>query len=158
MDYRMEVDADSLTEKPGDRTPEETEESKNEQSASGLTEQMEALDLQSQPEGTSQAKKGKKKRAKGAKGAAANEESKSTEHTGPRTRSRFAAFLAQKKQDEALKKMRIGVVYDELMLMHREHNGDHPERPERVMAIYLNLVKKGLFQQLIRIDSEEAVD
>jgi hypothetical protein len=36
----------------------------------------------------------------------------------------------------------VGVVFDEEMLLHREHHNDHPERPERAMAIYLNLVKK----------------
>jgi len=52
--------------------------------------------------------------------------------------------------------MRIGVVFDEQMLLHRKHREDHPERPERIMAIYLNLVKKGLYSQLVAIDSEEA--
>lgn len=41
--------------------------------------------------------------------------------------------------------MKIGVVFDEIMMLHREHKDDHPERPERIMAVYLNLVKKGLF-------------
>ena len=54
--------------------------------------------------------------------------------------------------------MRIGVVFDELMLLHREHKDDHPERPERIMAIYLNLIKKNLFDKLIRIDSDAATD
>lgn len=54
--------------------------------------------------------------------------------------------------------MRIGVVFDELMMLHREHREDHVERPERVMAIYLNLVKKQLFERLVRIDSEVASD
>lgn len=52
----------------------------------------------------------------------------------------MAAFASQKK---AMKPQRVGVVYDEEMLLHRKHEDeDHPERPERVMAIYLNLVKK----------------
>lgn len=41
-----------------------------------------------------------------------------------------------------MRKPRVGVVYDEEMLLHRHHQEDHPERPERVMAIYLNLIKK----------------
>jgi len=96
----------------------------------------------------------KKKRTRAPKAA---EETK-TEGPAMRTRGRLAAFLANKKQDDSLKKMRIGVVFDELMMLHREHKNDHPERPERVMAIYLNLIKKELFSQLIRIESEEAVD
>ena len=40
------------------------------------------------------------------------------------------------------RKQRVGVVYDEEMLLHRHHHEEHPERPERVMAIYLNLIKK----------------
>ena len=54
--------------------------------------------------------------------------------------------------------MRIGVVFDELMMLHRQHGEHHPERPERIMAIYLNLVKKGLFDSLVRIESEVAAD
>ena len=57
-----------------------------------------------------------------------------------------------------MKKQRVGVVFDEAMMLHREHRDEHPERPERIMAIYLNLVKKNIFSQLIRIDSDEAVD
>jgi len=52
--------------------------------------------------------------------------------------------------------MRIGVVFDEQMLLHKKYRDSHPERPERIMAIYLNLVKKGLFSQLVEIDSDIA--
>lgn len=46
-----------------------------------------------------------------------------------------------------LAKPKVGVVFDEEMLLHRNHREHHPERPERAMAIYLNLIKKGyLFQ------------
>ena len=41
--------------------------------------------------------------------------------------------------------MRIGVVFDEQMLLHKKHRMFHVERPERIMAIYLNLIKKGIF-------------
>jgi hypothetical protein len=40
-------------------------------------------------------------------------------------------------------KPKVGVVYDEEMMLHKNHREYHPERPERAMAIYLNLVKKG---------------
>ena len=52
--------------------------------------------------------------------------------------------------------MKIGVVFDDQMTLHRSHRKDHPERPERLMAIYLNLVKKDLYKKMIVIDSEEA--
>ena len=55
-----------------------------------------------------------------------------------------------------MKKMRIGVVFDEAMMLHKEHQDGHPECPERIMAIYLNLIKKNLFSQLVRIGSEVA--
>ena len=42
------------------------------------------------------------------------------------------------------------------MTLHRSHRKEHPERPERLMAIYLNLVKKELYKQMHVIDSEEA--
>mmetsp|Transcript_11092 Transcript_11092/g.18594 ORF Transcript_11092/g.18594 Transcript_11092/m.18594 type:complete len:139 (-) Transcript_11092:1244-1660(-) len=44
------------------------------------------------------------------------------------------------------------------MLLHRHHREEHPERPERVMAIYLNLVKKELWSSMIRIDAVPASD
>ena len=50
------------------------------------------------------------------------------------------------------------MVYDEEMLLHRNHDGYHPERPERVMAIYLNLIKKDIWDKLIRIDAFPAED
>jgi len=51
------------------------------------------------------------------------------------------------------------VVYDEEMLLHRNHADDlHPERPERVMAIYLNLVKKNLWKDLVRIEAIPATN
>ena len=128
------------------------QEGKNDQST-GLTEQMERLSLgeDSEETKTGGAKKKKKKKAPAA----------SVEFVdGPaaRTRGRLAAFLANKKQEVVLKKMRIGVVFDELMTLHRDHKELHPERPERVMAIYLNLIKKGLYSELRRIQSEEATD
>ena len=52
--------------------------------------------------------------------------------------------------------MKIGVVYDDQMALHRSHRKEHPERPERLMAIYLNLVKKQLYKDMVVIDSEEA--
>lgn len=41
-----------------------------------------------------------------------------------------------------MRAQRVGVVYDEEMLLHKSYHLEHPERPERAMAIYLNLVKK----------------
>lgn len=57
-----------------------------------------------------------------------------------------------------MKPQKVGVVFDEEMLLHRLHNEYHPERPERVMAIYLNLVKKNLWDSLVRIDAIPATD
>lgn len=54
--------------------------------------------------------------------------------------------------------MRIGVVFDEQMLLHRKHRVFHVERPERIMAIYLNLIKKDLLSQLVELDSDEAAE
>lgn len=50
--------------------------------------------------------------------------------------------MMQQQKEDAVKEQRVGVVYDEEMLLHRSHVQEHPERPERAMAIYLNLVKK----------------
>jgi acetoin utilization deacetylase AcuC-like enzyme len=57
-----------------------------------------------------------------------------------------------------MKPQKVGVVFDEEMLLHRLHNEYHPERPERVMAIYLNLVKKKVWDSLVRIDAIPATD
>lgn len=51
-------------------------------------------------------------------------------------------MMRQQKDKDLVKKQRVGVVYDEEMLLHRKHQEEHPERPERAMAIYLNLIKK----------------
>ena len=42
------------------------------------------------------------------------------------------------------------------MTLHQSHRDEHPERPERIMAIYLNLIDKGIYNNLVKIDSEEA--
>ena len=44
------------------------------------------------------------------------------------------------------------------MTLHQSHREDHPERPERVMSIYLNLLDKGIYDQLIKLDSDEATE
>ena len=72
-----------------------------------------------------------------------------------RTRGRIADFI---KTHPQLRKPKIGVVYDNIMTLHESHREDHPERPERIMAIYLNLLDKGIFDQLIQLDSDEATE
>ena len=44
------------------------------------------------------------------------------------------------------------------MTLHESHREEHPERPERVMAIYLNLLDKGIYDQLVKLDSDEATE
>ena len=44
------------------------------------------------------------------------------------------------------------------MTLHESHREEHPERPERVMAIYLNLLDKGIYDQLIKLESDEATE
>ena len=44
------------------------------------------------------------------------------------------------------------------MTLHESHREEHPERPERVMAIYLNLLNKGIYDQLIKLESDEATE
>lgn len=68
-------------------------------------------------------------------------------------------------------KPKVGVVFDEEMLLHKNHREHHPERPERAMAIYLNLINKGylilykfylifprIYKELIALDAEPADD
>jgi len=93
---------------------------------------MAALDIHDGSEGQK-----KKKPRKKAKQTEKNENSISN-----RTRSRFAEFV---KNNTLPKKPKIGVVYDNIMTLHECHREEHPERPERVMAIYLNLLDKGIY-------------
>lgn len=74
----------------------------------------------------------------------------STETTKMTLRSRIQEFKDQQNKlgkrcapKILLVKPRVGVVFDEQMLLHKSHSEHHPERPERAMAIYLNLIKKG---------------
>jgi len=71
-------------------------------------------------------------------------------HDGPamRTRKSLAQHLSKLP-----KKQKVGYVYDDFMLLHRSHKIEHMERPERLMAVYLNLVDKQLLNQLVKIDS-----
>ena len=64
-------------------------------------------------------------------------------------RSRIKAMQQNQK-----KETKTGVVYDEIMLLHRSHRESHPERPERLMAVYLNLVKKDIWRTLVKIDGD----
>ena len=69
------------------------------------------------------------------------------------TRARFTQY---QEQNKGMRPQRVGVVYDDMMLMHRCHDKHHPERPERLMAVYLNLLKKDLYSRLKEIHSEQA--
>ena len=55
-------------------------------------------------------------------------------------------------------KPKVGVVYDDFMLLHRAHREKHPERPERLMAVYLNLIKKDLLKNMVEIESAMATE
>ncbi len=58
------------------------------------------------------------KKKKGKKGTTAQ----STDGPATRTRSRLAAFIAQQKSTQVKsRKMRIGVVFDEMMLLHKKY-------------------------------------
>jgi hypothetical protein len=59
-----------------------------------------------------------------------------------------------KAKGPIMRKPKVGVVYDNIMTLHQSHREEHPERPERIMAIYLNLIDKGIYSDLIKIDSE----
>jgi acetoin utilization deacetylase AcuC-like enzyme len=52
----------------------------------------------------------------------------------------------------------IGYVFDERMLQHKDHSNTHPERPERAMVIYSNLIAKGYNDKLVRIEATEVTD
>ena len=55
----------------------------------------------------------------------------------------------------SLKQEKVGYVFDEKMLLHKDFSDNHVERPERAMSIYMNLYFKGLLDKLVRIKSDE---
>jgi acetoin utilization deacetylase AcuC-like enzyme len=55
-------------------------------------------------------------------------------------------------------KPKVGVVFDEEMMLHKCYKAYHPERPERIMSIYLNLINKGIYEDLIKLECELAED
>jgi acetoin utilization deacetylase AcuC-like enzyme len=57
-----------------------------------------------------------------------------------------------------MRKPKVGVIFDEEMLLHKLSTDHHPERPERAMAIYLNLIKKGIYKELVQLPFEPAED
>ena len=58
----------------------------------------------------------------------------------------------------SLKQEKVGFVFDERMLLHKDFTGGHVERPERAMSIYMNLHFKGLIDKLVHLPSEEITD
>jgi acetoin utilization deacetylase AcuC-like enzyme len=55
----------------------------------------------------------------------------------------------------SLEKNSVGFAFDERMLLHKKQDHKHPEKPERALVIYANLIAKGLTEKLIRIESKE---
>ncbi len=70
---------------------------------------------------------------------------------GPAMRTRKS--IAQ-HMSKLPRKQKVGYVYDDFMLLHRSHKVDHMERPERLMAVYLNLIDKQLLEKLVKINAE----
>jgi acetoin utilization deacetylase AcuC-like enzyme len=58
----------------------------------------------------------------------------------------------------SIKTEKIGYVFDEKMLTHKDFSMTHAEKPERAMSIYMNLIFKGLSEKLVRLPSEEITD
>ena len=118
---------------------------------SGLTEDMDKLSIEGTNEDaydkTSQTSEPTKTKKKGKKKGTA---AQAITTAPPVTRSRLAAMKAALP-----KKQKDGVVYDDFMLLHRSHLQEHPERPGRPMAIYLILVQKDIYKQLVQVYSEE---
>mmetsp|Transcript_2258 Transcript_2258/g.1599 ORF Transcript_2258/g.1599 Transcript_2258/m.1599 type:complete len:107 (+) Transcript_2258:170-490(+) len=84
-------------------------------------------------------KKGNKKKSEG--GPAVN------------LRSRIREYQQTQQQ---VQKPKVGVVFDEEMLLHKSHGQYHPERPERLMAIHLSLTENGLYENLVKLECEPA--
>ena len=52
----------------------------------------------------------------------------------------------------------VGVIYDEDMLLHEQHEADHCERPDRIKAIYDHFNTEGILSKLVRIPIKLAID
>jgi acetoin utilization deacetylase AcuC-like enzyme len=63
--------------------------------------------------------------------------------------------IENKIEKLSLEKNLVGFAFDERMLLHKKQDYTHPEKPERALVIYANLISKGLTEKLIRIESKE---
>ena len=95
-----------------------------EQKAVDIVAEMENLNLNEESHDSQSSNQSKKKKSK----------KKATKGDGPSSnlRSKILAHQAQQK-----KVPRVGYVFDEIMTLHKSYTESHPERPERIMAIYL---------------------
>ena len=50
---------------------------------------------------------------------------------------------------------KIGYCFDERMLLHKDFQNKHQECPERAMTVYMNIIDKGIANQLHRVIPEE---
>ena len=50
---------------------------------------------------------------------------------------------------------KIGYCFDERMLLHKDFQNKHQECPERAMTVYMNIVDKGIANQLHRVFPDE---
>lgn len=50
---------------------------------------------------------------------------------------------------------KIGYCFDERMLLHKDFQNKHQECPERAMTVYMNIIDKGIANQLHRVFPEE---
>eukprot|EP00825_Cyclidium_porcatum_P035927 TRINITY_DN3772_c0_g1_i6.p1 TRINITY_DN3772_c0_g1~~TRINITY_DN3772_c0_g1_i6.p1 ORF type:complete len:409 (-),score=70.60 TRINITY_DN3772_c0_g1_i6:114-1340(-) len=64
-------------------------------------------------------------------------------------------FSEELKETTGSQNSRVGYAYDQEMLLHKSDDGKHSERPERILAINYNLLKKNLKQQMRLINFTE---
>jgi acetoin utilization deacetylase AcuC-like enzyme len=70
----------------------------------------------------------------------------------------IASIAAQRAQTSSNRPRQTGLVYSEVYLQHLSGNTGHPERPERLRAIWGGLETSGLMKGLYRISPRRATE
>lgn len=55
-------------------------------------------------------------------------------------------------------KMKVGIIYEKTLLKHKQENGFHYERPERISTIYNYLEKSGLLEDCVILEGRPIED
>ena len=64
----------------------------------------------------------------------------------------------RKKEKEMRENLKVGYTFEEELSLHKSHRKFHVERPQRIWAIFLQLEKHGLTENMYKVDGEPITD